>query len=182
MVLEKGEVRVITTRESELEELESLYCEACGYFKFDEHRPMLSPAACFRGADLPAGGKRENYELLSIYISSVLVGYVAVYRDFPAKTSVQIMFVYISEPARRCGFGSVVCEELCRYFYEAGYMSMRALISLRNWGGLRFFFAHGFDRVLCVETDGELKDGGNGSIGLERRLIYGSGENYSAGR
>lgn len=158
---------VKTSLESELPELDDLYCEACGYFKFDSARPLIHPKSCMHGGDLPPGGRPENYELLSIYVGGVMVGYLALYREFPSKEMVQIPLLFISERARRCGFGSIIVKSLKQYFYETGYRSMRILVSLRNWGALRFWYSHGFDRILCIESDGDISDDGNGSIGLE---------------
>ncbi|MBE6765340.1 MAG: GNAT family N-acetyltransferase [Clostridia bacterium] len=170
MKLLLGDIILTTSQEKELSELDALYGEACGYFKFDSARPLIHPRSCMRGGDLPPGGKPENYELLSIYVGGVMVGYAALYRDFPGKQSVQIPLLFISEKARRCGFGTTIVRALKQYFYETGYHNLRVLVSLRNWGALRFWYRHGFDRVLCVETEGELTDGGNGSIGLECSL------------
>ena len=165
------DIEIKTATAEDMPELNDIYREACGYFGTDTLRPLTSPAACMAGGDVPRGGRTENYELLSISVSGTIIGYMSVYRDFPAKETVQIPFIFISERARACGFGSTIVDGVCRYFYEAGYGSVRVSVSLRKYGALRFWYNHGFNAVVSLNTEGyNVCEGSYAGIGLERSL------------
>ena len=169
MQIVRDGLRIVTAKKDELEELDAIYSEACGHYKFDCARPILPPTVCLTKGDIPNGGKRENYEMLSIYLSGVLVGYTSVYRDFPGKRAVQLMFFYISDACAESGCRRAAAEMMIDYFRDAGYGCMRILLSLRNWRELEFWFDCGFDRVTDIRTSGDLTDGATGIIGLEHR-------------
>lgn len=164
------ELRIITSSMDELEELDAIYSEACGHYKFNGARPIVPPAVCMEEGDLPSGGRKENYELLSIYVSGVLVGYASVYRDFPGKRAVQISFFYISSASRDAGYDLSAARQLVGYFRDTGYAAMRVLVSLRSWTELDFWFSVGFDRIIDVRIDGELDEGATGIMALELRF------------
>lgn len=166
-----NDIDVRTSVSSDLPELTSFYDEACAFFKKDSRRPLMSPAVCMNEGDLPRGGRRENYELLTIRVGGTIIGYMSIYRDFPSKTIVWIPLIYIGSRVRGSGFGSRIIEGVCRYFYEAGYNSMRVAVSLRNFGAIRFWYSHRFDKIIDVSCDGyNVSEGGYGGIALEHRL------------
>lgn len=162
-------IRIKTSAWNEISELEDLYGQAMGQLGFDRLQPPVSPRKFLRGVDA-AAEHRENYELLSVYVTDMLVGYIALYRDFPAKQYARIIFIFIAEAARRQGFGEQTLAALCRYFYEAGYKTMRVTVSLRSWGALRFFYSLAFREITELAIDGELDSGGCGTVDLERKL------------
>ena len=170
MKIRSDELTIATATKNDIPELDELYVEACGFFKFDRQPPLREPAECLRGGDLPQGGRPENYDLLTIRINGMLIGYASVYRDFPGKEYVDLSLLYIGEPARGCGFGTRAAELICNYFYEAGYECIRITVSLRSWGGLRFWNRLGFDRVTGLDAAGDCADGGYGSVSLEKKL------------
>ena len=161
----------MTTERAELTELNELYREACEYFADDAGRVPVPPDRCLCGDELPPGGRLENYDLLSIRVAGTLIGYMAVYRDYPAVRVVGIPFIYIGEAARGAGFGQTVLRMIFRHFTSVGYGVIRAAVSLRNWGALRFFFRSGFRTVTDIQADGRECDGGSGRIVLERPLL-----------
>ncbi len=170
MRLRREEMCVESARQEDLHELEELYSEACGYFKFDKPLAMCSPTDLLHSRRLPFGGEPENFELLCIRVAGMLIGYAVVYRDFPAKTRVDLLTLYIGERARGGGFGTQTAQMLCRYFYESGYETMRVLVSLRSWAGLRFWSRLGFDRIVGLQAEGDISDGSFGGMLLELPL------------
>ena len=171
MRIHSEEITLTSAHDDDLVELDELYAEACGFFNDEWPLPLHTPAECLSGSDLPEGGLPENYELLTIRINGMLIGYTAIYRDFPGKEYVDISFIYIGERARGCGFGTRAAGLLCTYFAQAGYRRMRVHgVSLRSWGALRFWDRLGFDRVIGLDAAGEHDDGGFGSVSLEKQL------------
>ena len=170
MRLQNDEVIVTTATAEDLEELQELHKEACGYFKFDTERPLTTPKECLERGELPENGKPENYELLTIRINDTMIGYIGVYREFPSRNAVHIMSLYIGQSARGFGFGSRVMELVCRYFYETAYRSICARVSLSNWGALRFLYRHGFNGLRDCVAPGAESDGCFGCIELSRDL------------
>lgn len=170
MKIRCGDITIATAKQGDLEELNEIYSEACGYFESDTASPLLSPEVCLSGGDLPEGGVPENYELLTIRVNDMLIGYTSVYREFPSKTTVHVLFFFIGAPARGSGFGTLCAQMLCRYFYETGYESIRTTVSLRNWGALRFCSRLGFDRIISLSAEGSPDDGGYAGICLAKEL------------
>lgn len=170
MKIRCGDVTIATARKKDLAELEELYVEACGYFKFDRDVPLRSPEVCLAGGDLPEGGLPENYELLTMRVNDMLIGYAAVYREFPSKTAVHVPVFFIGAPARGSGFGTLCAQMLCRYFYETGYDCIRTCVSLRNWSALRFCNRLGFDRIISLTAEGTPEDGSYAGMCLEKAL------------
>ena len=170
MKIRCGDIIIATAKQGDLAELNELYGEACGYFKFDTSSALRSPEVCLAGGDLPAGGVPENYELLTMRVNDMLIGYTSVYREFPSKTVVHVPFFFIGAPARGSGFGTLCAQMLCRYFYEAGYDCIRTSVSLRNWGALRFCNRLGFDRIIDLTAEGTPEDGNYAGVCLEKTL------------
>lgn len=167
MLLRNDTLTVRTATLEDIYELGWIYDEACSYFGGDTSRELLSPLDCMNGLDLPTGGKRENYELLTFLAGEMVIGYMSVYRDFPRKDWVQIPFLYIAEAARGMGSGSQIIRLIKRYFYDAGYGALQILCSLKNTDCIRFLYANGFDKILCISDKKERDYLG---IGLECKL------------
>lgn len=170
MKLRYDDMTVESAKKQDLAELEELYSEACGYFKFDKPLALCSPSDLLDSRNLPFEGEPENFELLTVRVGEMLIGYALVYRDFPEKQYVDLLTLYIGEPARGGGFGTKTAKLLCRYFYESGYETMRVTVSLRSWPGLRFWSRLGFDRIIGLDAEGEISDGGFGGVMLELGL------------
>ncbi len=150
----------------DIPELDALYSEACRILPPEEQAKLFSPEAFIRGENYPEQGDPENFEMLTIRINDMLIGYVMLRRDFPGKDHVEILSLYIGELARGSGSGSMAMKMICRYFCQSGYAAVRTWVSLRGLAGLRFWNRLGFDRILSLETDGNE----NGSMILERRF------------
>lgn len=164
MLLREDTLTIRTAELDDIEDLDWIYEEACDYFKGDTSSDILTPLDCMKGLDIPRGGKRENYELLSFVVGEMIIGYMAVYRDYPRKDWVQIPFLYIAERARAKGFGERIIKLIKRYFRESGYRTLRALCSLKNVGGIKFLYSHGFETVICISENEKRSYAG---IGLE---------------
>lgn len=169
MELISDDIIIKSSVKEELPELETVYGEAMGLVGFDRLTPAINPAKYLRGFDM-AFSDRGNHEMLSIYIAEMLVGYVALCRDFPGKQFVRIEFLYIAQPARGKGFGSRVLCGIKKFFRDADYGSIRARVSLRNWNAMRFLTARGFNRIMSIQTDGCIESGGCGALELECTL------------
>lgn len=125
---------------------------------------------------LPGQGSRlnaakpENLEHLAISVGTVTVGYVALYRDFPAKSFVELLMMYIAPAARGMGSGSRALEALSSYFYEAGYGTLRVRVGLDERDAMRFFYRSGFTTPLAIEPaeEGGLYDGDFIALTLEK--------------
>lgn len=162
MRLSSGEIVVKSSEKSELAELDMLYGEAMEFEGFDRLTPPADPAKILRGGsssvfpDEPLFD-RCNCDLLSVYISGMLVGYVLLYRDFPGKRFVSVRTFYVAGAARGKGFGGRILEGLVKYFSAAEYGSLRARVSPRNWDALRFLAGRGFTHILSVQADGVIE-------------------------
>ncbi len=157
---------------SELEEIYDL--ATCEFGGFEGKGPAYE-----RRALLPGQGsvlnpyKPENLEHLAISVGTVTVGYAAVYRDFPAKSFVEILFMYIAPAARRMGSGTRALETLCGYFAQTGYATVRTRVGLDERSAMRFFYRGGFTRPLELQPAGELAEGEFVSLTLERDMTGG---------
>jgi len=113
--------------------------------------------------------KPENLEHLAISVGTVTVGYIALYRDFPAKSFVELLFMYIAPAARMMGSGTRALEALSRYFSETGYDSIRVRVGLDERDAMRFFYRAGFTTPLALEPAGDMYDGDFIALTLEKR-------------
>ncbi len=170
MKIHSGEVYLSSALKSDLPELTELYNEASEFFGEDFPASMHSPEGCLLGLDLPKDGVPENYELLTIRVNDILIGYTTLYRDFPAKDYVDLKLMYIGEPARNRGFGALAAKMIFDYFNGAKYGCIRINVPLRNWGALRFFNRFGFNRILELNANGDCSDGEYGYVSLEKEL------------
>lgn len=156
-------------------ELEGIYQAACAEFGdfegcgADFRRRGMRPG---QGAELNPR-KPENLEHLALSVGTVTVGYAALYRDFPGKSFVELLFLYIAPPARRTGSGTRALEELSRYFAQTGYASMRARVGLNERDAMRFFYRAGFTRPLELKPAGDLTDEDFVMLTLEKELFRG---------
>lgn len=153
-------------------ELEDIYSLAGAEFGgFEGKGPVFE-----RRALLPGEGsvlnpyKPENLEHLAISVGTVTVGYAAVYRDFPAKSFVELLFMYIAPAARRMGSGTRALDALCRYFAQTGYATIRTRVGLDERAAMRFFYRGGFTRPLELQPSAALEDGEFVSLTVEREL------------
>lgn len=170
MKLRHGELILASAGNEDLPELEQLYGEFCGGHISGASYELCSPGEFLRGEKMPREGQPENFELLTVRINEMLIGGIMLYRDFPGKGYVEILSLYIGQPARCSGFGTKAAKMICRYFYESGYAAVRTAVPLQSWGGLRFWNRLGFDRIIALDAQGEASDEGVGVITLEKRF------------
>ena len=154
---------------SELEDIYQAACAECDDFggRGDDYR---------RRGLLPGQGgalnprQPENLEHLALSVGTVTVGYAAVYRDFPGKSFVELMFLYIAPPARGTGSGTRAMENLSRYFAQTGYGTMRVRVGLDEREAMRFFYRAGFTRPLELRPAADLSDEDFVMLTLEKDL------------
>lgn len=116
--------------------------------------------------------KPENLEHLALSVGTVTVGFVSLYRDFPGKSFVELLFMYIAPAARRMGSGTRALNALCEYFYEAGYGSLRARVGLDEREAMRFFYRAGFTTPLALEPAGDMSDDDFVALTLEKNSTF----------
>ncbi len=114
--------------------------------------------------------KPENLEHLALSVGTVTVGYITLYRDFPAKSFVELLFMYIAPAARGTGSGTRALKALSRYFHDSGYGALRARVGLDERDALRFFYRAGFTRPLALEPVGDMYDGDFVALTVEKEL------------
>lgn len=117
--------------------------------------------------------KPENLEHLALSVGTVTVGFVTLYRDFPGKSFVELLFMYIAPAARNMGSGTRALAALSDYFSAAGYCSMRTRIGLDERDAMRLFYRAGFTSPLALEPAGEMYDGDFVALTLEKDLRAG---------
>jgi len=153
-------------------ELEDIYCLAESEFGGFEGKG----AAFGRRAIRPGEGKTlnprrpENLEHLALSVGTVTVGYAAVYRDFPGKNFVELLFLYIAPAARRMGSGTRAIKVITDYFTQTGYDVMRVRVGIDERDALRFFYRAGFTRPLELEPAGDMYDDDFISLTLEKDM------------
>lgn len=165
-----GELRLTPIEGGFSSELEDIYELASAEF-----RDFAGQGAVFarrglrpgQGATLNAA-KPENLEHLALSVGTVTVGYIALYRDFPGKSFVELLFMYIAPAARRMGSGTRALAALSGYFYEAGYGTLRARIGLDEREAMRFFYRAGFNTPIALEPAGDLYDDDFVALTLEK--------------
>ncbi|MVX66840.1 GNAT family N-acetyltransferase [Clostridium chromiireducens] len=155
---------------SELEKLNNIYNEACKYFSFDRNHIITRPIDCLTIGDLPPNGIRDNFESLSIYEDSNLVGFMTIYKWYPDKQNMYICFLYINNENRYKGFGKEIIYMITLYCKNAEFASIRVAVSLKNWNGIKFWNGCGFNNLIVVSTNGEFSDKNYGCIELEKRI------------
>lgn len=172
IVSDDGEVRLIPIEDGFPAELETIYQAASEHFGgFDD-----KGAAVARRGLCPGEGEKldslrpENLEHLAIAVGTVTVGYMTVYRDFPYKSYVEVVFMYIASAARCMDNGRRAIEAAARYFYESGYASMRVCVGIDERDALRFFYRCGFVRPLAFVPEGELREDDFVGLTLERPM------------
>ena len=167
-----GELKLTPVEGGFSSELEDIYQCACAEFGDfegrggDYRRRGLLPG---QGAVLNAR-QPENLEHLALSVGTVTVGYAALYRDFPGKSFVELLFLYIAPPARRTGSGTRAMETLSRYFAQTGYDSMRVRVGLDEREAMRFFYREGFERPLELKPAADLSDDDFVMLTLEKEL------------
>jgi len=151
----------------ELEDIYQLATAECGGFGGRGEvfsRRGLRPG---QGAVLNPS-KPENLEHLALSVGTVTVGYIALYRDFPGKSFVELLHMYIAPAARRLGSGTRALAALSKYFYETGYGTIRVRVGLDERDAMRFFYRSGFTSPVALEPAGEMNDDDFIALTLEK--------------
>lgn len=155
---------------SELEKLNNIYDEACGYFSFDKNIKITKPIDCLTVGDLPPNGTKDNYEILSIYEGKNLIGFITLYKGFPSKTIMYICFIYISKENRYRGYGKELVDSLSVYFKKKEFKAIRIAVSLKNWNGIKFWYKCGFNKITKVNVEESFSEDNYGCIELEKSI------------
>lgn len=112
----------------------------------------------------------ENLEHMALSVGTVTVGYISVYRDFPGKSFVEVLFMYIAPAARRMGSGTRALEALMKYFAQTGYGVMRVRVGLEERDAMRFFYRAGFTRPVELAPAGDMGDDDFIALTLEKDM------------
>ncbi len=156
---------------SELEKLNTIHNEACEYFSFDKNQTLTKPIDCLTTGDLPPNGIKENFESISIYDHSNLVGFLTIYKGYPHKKHMYICFLYITNENRYKGLGKKISDMITWYCKDKEFVSIRVAVSLKNWNGIKFWNKCGFNHLTAVSTDGVFSEENYGCIELEKQMI-----------
>ena len=163
---------------SDLPELIKIEEECDRYFAFDPQCELnhdCSLEDCIIKGDIPAGinqndFKKENYFLYCIKLGGKIIGFFSYYLEYQQKDSAYLSVLYIGEQYRRHGFGSEILNALTDKLITARFKTIRLHCSLRNSTALRFWVKNGFDRILNVETDGNLYLKNFGGLELMKKI------------
>ncbi len=154
---------------SELEDIYQAACAESGNFEDrggDYRRRGLLPG---QGGQIDSR-RPENLEHLALSVGTVTVGYAVVYRDFPGRSFVELLYLYIAPPARGMGNGTRTLAALSVYFARTGYASMRARIGLDERDTMRLFYRSGFTHPLQLKPAGDFSGDDFVMLTLEKDL------------
>ncbi len=140
---------------------ETLTMEGTGEPDSEELRRWLDEGC------LPPGGRKECHRLQTIcrIADGEAIGYLSVYHGHPDPTTVYLGTLSIRRDCHNQGFGSEVVEKISALRGLKEYRSQRLIVTVRNWGAVRFWTRHGFTRVTRVL--GELCKGDGSTAKLE---------------
>ena len=121
----------------------------------------------FYNGDLPPNGIKDQYRLQSISLKEIgtIIGYLSLYHGFPDDGSFYIGSLSIHKTFHNQGFGSEVIRQMGQLEALKAYPTHRVLVSVPNWGAVRFWTRHGFTRI--VQVIGDLHEGKNDIAKLE---------------
>ena len=154
----------------EIDELNCIYNEACDYFRFDPMHNISSPLMCIQEGDLPPGGIKANFDIISCYMENTMIGYLTIYKGYPTEDTFYIGFIYLLNSDKHQKIGSKIVSFFCFYFKRQGFMKSRVSVSLKNWDALRFWHKCGYASVTTVNCSGPFSENNYGCIELEKDI------------
>jgi GNAT superfamily N-acetyltransferase len=168
-----GETSRLIIRDSNMEECDTLQKinEASDYIEkwVGWKTPKDYVVKAMSEGNLPPGGKKEFFKLMSIILkeTGVIIGVVELYHGYPIADSLCIGWLFIHQQHQKQGYAKEVFRYITEEAGKAGYKKIRLGVHLKNWPALRFWHKVGFDRIVDIEGDEEHSDNTNATVILE---------------
>ena len=176
LIPDYGETNHLEIRESLIEECDKLQeiNEASDYIEkwVGWKTPKDYVLKTMAEGNLPPGGKKELFKLMSIYLkeTEAIIGVVELYHGYPTTADLCIGWLFIHPQHQKQGYAKEVFRYISEEAEKAGFTKIRLGVHLKNWPALRFWHKVGFDRIADIVGDAEHGTDTNASVILE----YGS--------
>ncbi len=116
--------------------------------------------------DLPPNGRKERHRLQTISLkdNDDVIGYLSLYHGYPDAETLYIASLSIRQDCRNNGFGGEVVDRMPYLIGLNEYPEHRLVVTVRNWGAVRFWARHGFTKVTKVIGNLHLDDGSSARL------------------
>jgi diamine N-acetyltransferase len=173
LISDSGETPRLIIRDSVMEECGKLQeiNEASDYIEkwVGWKTPKDYAVKAITEGNLPPGGKREFFKLLSICLKEAgdIIGVVELYHGYPTADALCIGWLFIIPQHQKQGYAKEVFCYLTEEAEKSGFAKIRLGVHLKNWPALRFWHKVGFDRIADIVGDSEHSAGTNATVILE---------------
>lgn len=119
--------------------------------------------------NLPPGGKKELFKLMSIYLKGTgeIIGVTELYHGYPTIDALCIGWFFIHPKYQRQGYAREVFRYIAEEAEKSYFTKIRLGVHLKNWPALGFWYKVGFDRIADIVGDAEHGADTNAPIILE---------------
>lgn len=126
----------------------------------------------FEYGNLPPGGHRDRGRMQSLRLKNTgdLIGYLELYHGYPVPAIAWIGVFAIAPAFQQNGYGQEVIHRLSDALQACGYHSIRLLVAVKNWPGLRFWIKTGFTHIIGFQGDRVYSDNSFAELNLEKIL------------
>lgn len=150
-------LRIADSRAEDLPQLEQVLISNSATFLLDgtdnPHADELR--RWLMEGDLPPGGRLNAYRLQTISRADncEVIGYLSVYHGYPDMQTLYISSFFIKHDCQGNGFGAEVMRTMPELDGLSDYPKYRLVVTVRNWGALRFWTKCGFTTIVRIEGD-----------------------------
>jgi len=121
-----------------------------------EGRAEIAPdemCQIFLNGDLPPHDEKDRYRLQTISRkdSGEIIGYLSLYHGYPDSDTLYVGSLSICRDCQGKAFGAEIVERMPFLEGLKDYPVHRLVVTVRNWGAVRFRTRHGFTHVVRVE-------------------------------
>lgn len=145
---------------------ETFRLNGCGALEPGELEKWLSEG------DLPPGAVRERYRLQTISRrdNKEVVGFLGLYHGYPDPKTLYISSLFIGRQHQNRGYGGEVAGGLRQASGLRGFPVHRLVVTVRNWGAVRFWVRNGFITITRIQGSLE-EDNKPARLELTRALL-----------
>jgi GNAT superfamily N-acetyltransferase len=122
--------------------------------------------------ELPPGGvtERSHYLVIRRRDDQVLLGTLGIYRGYPHERCVYIGSLFFQPQFHQQGYGSEVLRFLEDWSKAQGFCEQRLGVGTRNWGGLRFWYRMGYNRLTKISGTSDYAEDAFCNLELSKSL------------
>lgn len=123
----------------------------------------------FQGS-IPPGGNKDYHRLQTISRKDTdeAIGYLSVYHGYPDAGTLYIGSLSIRQDCQNKGFGGEIVDKLRFLEGSKAYPTHRLVVTVRNWGAIKFWTRHGFTNIVNVIGDLHAEGGSSARLELVR--------------